>query len=601
MRWRRRGSARGLELSCALGPKDKGIPASFCFRGHGEKREAHAAPWLVAGDSGGGHELPLRQVDANLHEVSVLREVLQRDEQPVTCHVERAAAAGALFVGDVDDELAAEAVAPAILGGPQVHGVAAMHAPRPARKPHRQAAVAVFLRCRAWHKRTMPWSTSPRSSSLSLLFLLFGAGVAAGGCDLGPVGLGGDETDDFLIADAAATAHLGKALQEGDSLSFRALFERGAGLVFRQKPNPSALLTATNVLDDERSRAGKRPLSMMTYNVALLDVNIFGVIPYAETPDLAARRSIIPQLIFERGIDVVLLQEVWLDEDVEEFSRVAEMHGYRSFLHDRNDHNDGLMTFLRGAIVLPASQPEFSYAAYGSQSSTEYFPGPGIKRGWNAVRFLHRELGPIMVFNTHMQAFAENWLGRAKQARELGIAIRQAVDSDDTRADLVFAGGDFNASLYYKDSLWKMPDDSKQEIWFHNAISYPVLLAYGDLVDLAIMGRPAEDALADIVLGDTVVNEPSKALDTPGAEKDWCERTPHTTFTATDCNSLYFAQYAGTEYPARLDHLFARDPDERIVVTASTLTFTEQELFDDIEVEPSDHYAVVVDMLVSPR
>jgi endonuclease/exonuclease/phosphatase family metal-dependent hydrolase len=419
-------------------------------------------------------------------------------------------------------------------------------------------------------------------------------------CDYGPVPLGGDEADDFLIADGAATAHLGAAIHDGDTLTFRQLIERGNDIVFDSTPDPSPLLTATNTLDDTRARAGRRPLSMMTYNVALLDVNIFGVVPYAETPDLDRRRDVIAGLIFDRGVDVVTLQEVWLAEDVEEFTRTAEDAGYRVFVQERTGHNDGLMTFIRKAVILPGTESTFHYEAYGSQSATEYFPGPGIQRGWNSVRFVHRELGPIQVFNTHMQAFAENWLGRVKQARELGIAMRAAVASDETKRDLVFAGGDFNAGPYYKNSNWKLPDGSEQDFWLHNAISYPVLLAYGELVDLAIMGRPESDALADVVLGNTVINDPDKALDTPGAASDWCASTPNTTFTATDCNSLYFEQYAGTEFPARLDHLFARDPDERVVVTSSALTFTDKVRFGDKEVEPSDHFAVVVEMLVSP-
>jgi hypothetical protein len=273
--------------------------------------------------------------------------------------------------------------------------------------------------------------------------------------------------------------------------------------------------------------------------------------------------------------------------------------GYRVFVQDREGYNDGLMTFVRGSMLLPGSEPRFHYGAYGSQSSTEYFPGPGIQRGWSVVRFEHRELGPIQIFNTHMQAFAESWLGRVKQARELGLLIRDAVRDDDKRHDLVFAGGDFNAGPYYKNPVWRLPDGSEQDVWFHNAISYPTLLAYGELVDLAIMGRPASAALADIVLGNTVVNEPDLALDIPGADAGWCGRTPHLTFTATDCNSLYFAQYAGTEFPARLDHLFARDPDERVVVTSSRLDFTDKQRFGDVEVEPSDHYAVAVELLVS--
>ncbi|MBM4280922.1 MAG: hypothetical protein FJ137_09210 [Deltaproteobacteria bacterium] len=424
------------------------------------------------------------------------------------------------------------------------------------------------------------------------------AGLAA--CDWGDVPLGDDETDGFLVGDAAATAHLGRALEGGDALTFRDLFARGDGLVFTAAPDPSALLSSTNVLDDDRARAGRRPLTLMTYNVALLDVNIFGVVPYAETPDLERRRTVTAGLIFDRGVDVVMLQEVWLEQDVAEFTRTAEAMGYRAFVQPREGHNDGLMTFVRAATLLPGTEPSFRYGAYGSQSGTEYFPGPGIRRGWIAVRFEHRELGPMQIFNTHMQAFAENWLGRAKQARELGLAVRAAVASDDTGRELVFVGGDFNAGPYYKNLLWKLPDGSEQDIWFHNAISYPLLQVYGELVDLDVMGRSAADALADVVLGDTVVNDPGAALATPGADDGWCERTPHTTFTATDCNSLYFTQYGGTEFPARLDQVFARDTDERVVVARSRIDFTEQLRFGDTLVEPSDHYAVIVELVVSP-
>jgi endonuclease/exonuclease/phosphatase family metal-dependent hydrolase len=425
--------------------------------------------------------------------------------------------------------------------------------------------------------------------------------LSSAACDFGPVGLGGDETDGFLVAGAAETAHLGAAIEGGDALTFGALFEKGDGLVFAGAPDPSALLTANNVVDDDRPRAGRQPLSLLTYNVGLLDVNIFGVVPYAETPHLERRREVLPGLIFARGADVVVLQEVWLDEDVAEFRRTAADFGYRAFLQDRAGHNDGLMSFVREAVLLPGADIEFDYAPYGVQNGTEYFPGPGIQRGWNSFRFVHRDLGGIRVFNTHMQAFPEQWLNRAKQARELGIAMRTAANpGDDTANDLVFVGGDFNSGPYYRDAIWRTPTDGDQTQWFHNAISYPLLLAYGGLVDLAIMGRPAADALADVVLGNTVVNDPAAALATPGAEAGWCERTPPTTFTGTDCNSLYFQQYAGTEYPARLDHWMARDPAGRVVVTNSTLAFTEKLRFGDTEVEPSDHYGVLVELVVAP-
>ncbi len=436
---------------------------------------------------------------------------------------------------------------------------------------------------------------SARALSVSVV-----GALSAAGCNYGDVALGGDETDDFKIGESGPTGHLKEAIDGGADLTFRQMFELGEGLTFADKPDPTALLTATNTLDDDADRAGRFPLTVLSYNVALLDVNVLGFIPYAETPDLEVRRRVTPGLIFGRGDDVILLQELWLDEDVKEFTSTAAQHGYQAFVQDRDGHNDGLAVFIRDQAIAGGSSTDVDFAAYASQNGTEYFPGPGIQRGWMSVAFTHPDIGRVRVFDTHMQAFPENWLGRMKQARELGIAMRTAA-SDDGNDELVLAGGDFNSGPYYKKSEWNVPDGSTQSSWFHNTLSYPVLLTYGELVDLAIMGRPANLATADVTLGDTVVNDADTALEIPGADASWCASTPATTFTATDCNSLYFAQYAGTEYPARLDHVFGHDPEGRIVATKSALVFTEKETFGDVVVEPSDHFGVAVELLVSPR
>ena len=198
-------------------------------------------------------------------------------------------------------------------------------------------------------------------------------------------------------------------------------------------------------------------------------------------------------------------------------------------MQDRGGHNDGLAVFIREAIIAGGSSVDVDFAAYASQNGTEYFPGPGIQRGWLSVAFTHQDIGRIRVFDTHMQAFPENWLGRMKQARELGIAVRTAPDRDDAPDELILACGDFNAGPYYTKATWDVPDGSTQDRWFHNTLSYPVLLTYGELIDLAIMGRPADFATADITLGDSVVNKAEDALDIPGAAEGWCDETPVTT------------------------------------------------------------------------
>lgn len=420
--------------------------------------------------------------------------------------------------------------------------------------------------------------------------------VLSAGCDLGEIALGGDDTDAFALQDTAAFQHIAAVVEGGDALTIGDIFDKGDGLTFTGTPNPSALLTAQNTLDDTRARAGRAPLSVLSYNVALLDVDLFGLIPYSESPDLERRRRTLPGLIFATGADVVLLQEVWLDEDVETFSRRGEDLGYRPFVHERAGHNDGLITFIREAVIAGGTVTELSFDSYGAQVATEYFPGPQIARGWLGVRFVHPEIGPVHAYNTHMQAFPENWLGRAKQARELGIILRRVAE---VAGDFVLVGGDFNSGPYYSKANWTAPGGGVSDRWFHNAIAYPTLLAYGELVDAAIMGRPGNDAIADITLGDSVVNDAATALEIPGTEAGWCERTPNTTFTATDCNSLYFRQYGGTEYPARLDHIFVSDGVGRVVVGKSEIVFTDTVQFGDLVSEPSDHYGVRVDLFVS--
>lgn len=442
---------------------------------------------------------------------------------------------------------------------------------------------------------------TPSFTSFRLLATLI-AGLSAGavGCNdgVGGIPIGKDDADDFKLGGVPVLKHIADALEGGSDLTIGELITRGDDVVFNKAPNPAQLLKDINTLDDERSRAGREPLSVLTWNVALLDAAIFGFIPYVSSPNLDQRRRVLPGLAFETGADVILLQELWVAEDVEAFERRARGAGYVGFSHDRGSGNDGLIVFVRSDVIAGGTTATVDFSPYASQVGTEYFPGPGIARGWMSVNFVHAGIGPVTVFNTHMQAFPENWLGRVKQARELGIEMRAAKEENNS---FVLVGGDFNSGPYYKNAEWTSPDASTIDRWFHNAIAWPTLLAYGELVDAAIMGRSAEDAIADVTLGDTVRNDSTKALDIPGAEQGWCERTPATTFTATDCNKLYFQQYAGTEAPARLDHIFVNDEDGRVVVEGSTLMFTDKQEFGDLVVEPSDHYGVRVDMLVTPR
>lgn len=113
-------------------------------------------------------------------------------------------------------------------------------------------------------------------------------------------------------------------------------------------------------------------LSVLTYNVALLDVRPFekrlggasagralsGLLEAQagatlESPDLSARRAVLPEAILRSGKDIIMLQEVWNPEDVERFTRAAEAKGYVALVTPRDQHTDGLMTLLKKDLIDP--------------------------------------------------------------------------------------------------------------------------------------------------------------------------------------------------------------------------------------------------------
>jgi len=137
--------------------------------------------------------------------------------------------------------------------------------------------------------------------------------------------------------------------------------------------------------------------------------------------------------------------------------------------------------------------------------------------------------------------------------------------------------------------------------WFANTLSYVLLQHYGGLEDLYVMGLPEDEVLDDVVVGRTIPRRPERTLVEPMGDAAWCEQTRGEVFTATDCNLMYFEQYAGTEYPARMDHLLVSDPAGRVWVESSDLVFTERVPFGELPpMEPSDHLGVEVRLRVRP-
>ncbi len=386
-----------------------------------------------------------------------------------------------------------------------------------------------------------------------------------------------------LREEAGLFGHYLGTLEGAGDLRVRDLFERA--LTFTGTPTPEALLTE-QYTSEPPLHPDATTLRLLTFNVGLLDAKLFGLVPYTATPHLDARAPLLFERVLAEGYDIIVLQEVWRHEDVERLEAAAEDSEYWVSTTDRRGSTNGLAIAVKKSLT--AAAPEVGGESYDVPSSgLEYFPAPGLNRAFMWVRFEVEGLGPVVVYNTHASAFPESYPDRMSNVRQLGLHIRNHTSDDE----VVFLGGDMNAGSYYRSNDWTLPDGTVQSVWFANTLSYPLTLHYGGLVDLALRGSPSlEEATNDLRYGDSVPDVMDDA---------WCEATPDV-FTATDCNALYRQQYEGTEFPARMDLLFAKDPKGRVHVTEAPFAFVEPLEYAGQVGPLSDHYGQAATVHVAP-
>lgn len=407
-----------------------------------------------------------------------------------------------------------------------------------------------------------------------------------------PKTLGMVAADEVSLSESEVLGYLYQAL--GRDMSVADLFYEPE-ISFERAPDPSELF-ATRA---EAARAlappsAARPLRVLSYNVGLLDQPMaLGFIGNISVPEVEARRSQAPRLVYERGYDILLLQELWEEYELDLFRVAAGEYGYRFYGGtDQHHSGHGLAIAVKEELFGPDSEEEAQHEIlFEIQNDLETFPGPGWRRGYLLWRFVTPEGVPLRLYNTHTTAnfaFLREGRTRMAQARELGLAIA-TVPSDE----VVIAGGDLNGGAYYHRDVWQNPDDSETGGWWAQAVSYPLLMHYGGLHDMFTERHPE----ADVELGALVVNNPAQALDHPQASPGYCERTPHLAFTYSECNKLVWMQGRGDGPPDRLDYLLYRPGDVQLHVVRVETVFTERFDFPGAGTfELSDHYGVLADL-----
>lgn len=415
---------------------------------------------------------------------------------------------------------------------------------------------------------------------VSILMLLGALSLAASPFD--SMAFGKTPHDELLLSENVHLEHINQALNSGDK-TIENIFS--GDYTFESAPTPTDLLEFLSSQNIHPTGVPQGELSVVSYNVALLIAKVLWMWDYTVSPLVNERLTILPDAIFKKKYDVVLLQEVWRDQDVELIRQAANQYGYIAHVTNHSAYNDGLVTCIKRSKIKPKSVVKTHSHPYHAQNFLEFFPGPHVKHGYQRVSFEHRTLGKLHIYNTHLIPTPGEWARRMRQARELGLNMRMDVGEQDVG----IVGGDMNAAPYYPENEWVTSKGYIEPHWWDNALAYPFLLYYGELKDTLLMAKNTSDAILDI----TLANGIAEHLGQNGWSLNWCQDLPGTTITASDCNGLFAMQYEGSEYSARLDYLLLRDPSNRLHVKESKLDFTEKyDLPGGSKLELSDHYAM---------
>lgn len=399
-----------------------------------------------------------------------------------------------------------------------------------------------------------------------------------------PADLGEWAEDRVLLAGHPVLGHLAAALANGgEALTLEQFLREDQD--YGEAPDPSALFAARRAESIALPPQGPaETLRVLTYNTALLGRWFLFI--STVMPELATRRRVLADIVLADGWDIVLLQEVWDLQDVDRLRAAAVKHGYLVYTGSEAHHEEhGLAIAVRAALVDPDAPQEHREHQYEQQRELEDFPGPGVARGFLEWSFVHATTGArVHLFDTHATSFPDFARTRDFQLRQLGGAVRSVPEEE-----VVFIGGDFNAGPYYPDDAFGVTRGDTVTGWWSNAAAYALFLHYAGAEDL----HNAAGLPTDIADMDAVPAWTSAHFDEPFGDETLCASTPRPFLTAIDCNSLYFRSYAGTEYPARIDHLFLRDAQRRVRVQSTQMVYTDRRYFGDAgPFELSDHYGV---------
>ncbi len=418
--------------------------------------------------------------------------------------------------------------------------------------------------------------------------LLLGGLVCAGTATPAPrpPPLGEHPDDRVSMADIAVLAPIAASLPvSADPSLARWLGPQATPLVTQVDPTR---FWSTEANADRGNQDGS-PLRVLSYNVGLFDRQSWLSGRQYRRAEVPVRRGAVAEAVVGDDWDIILLQEVWNPADVKRFAVVAEREGYVWFAgSDRHHSEHGLMILVRGSLVSGAQAR--TEGRFVDQRRAEHRWGLGIARGYLTWSFTHAPTGRrIRVATAQLLPAPASIHVRNLQARQLGIDL--AASDQET---LVILGVDLGSAPWYpEDILEEIPGESGPT-WRPHATTLPVLRHYAHLVDAATFGYPLDDGHAPYAYPTWTSGWRKRPL------AGNCHLTPPNTFTATVCNSQFFAAHGGNISPARSDMILVATPDAQTGIQGLHLAYTDPVSLRGRTIELSDHYGVALELRIRP-
>lgn len=282
-------------------------------------------------------------------------------------------------------------------------------------------------------------------------------------------------------------------------------------------------------------------LSILTFNVGLLSIKIYGTALIEPAPYVAERLINLPDALLQADPDIIALQEIYKIED-NKFLISRLMDRYPYFAYSRHKNIFRIQNGLLFLSKYPIQKSDFILFENGTID--EYF---FACKGVLFVKLKESPLGELEIYNTHTTAGGAFYHPENKKVDRIRHKqLKQLLNLTKIGSGLAILVGDFNTG----------PNVSEE--------NYLEIIQNG-FVDCYQSFHKSNDELLEVTW------DPKNPLNADGPHK--------------------------TSPPQRIDHVFiSKDMKENLIINEAIILFDSAfvEIRKDFKITLSDHYGLLV-------